>query len=428
MKIVDIGINHKTAPVEIREQIAIDTERASRIFAFFKKTELIRELFLLSTCNRVEVIFTTDSFDLSKNAIVSLMCKTGKIPESDFLPLTYTLQNMDAVRHIFRVASGLDSMVVGEPQILGQIKQAYLTSVQHRATGVILNRLLHRTFHVAKRVRSETGISESAVSISYAAVQLAKKIFHTLEDKKILLIGAGEMAELTARHLMANGVKSLSVANRTFDRAIDIARQFGGEAVSMEEIGYQLESGVDIVISSTASPDYVITKDKVRSCIRRRRNRPLFLIDIAVPRDIDPGVNDISNVYVYDIDDLKGVVRFNMAHRQQEAVKAERIVSEEIIRFEKWLKTLDIIPTIVSLKQKAENIIQTELKRSRHALHDLTPEQRASVETLVHSVSEKILNDPFLFLKRQAGRPGITNCIDFTKKLFNLDNEDNGET
>ncbi len=428
MNIVNIGINHKTAPVEIREQIAIDTERASRIFAFFKKTSSIRELFLLSTCNRVEIVFTTDSTELSRNAVVSLMCEMGKIPEPDLLPLTYTLQDMDAVRHIFRVASGLDSLVVGEPQILGQIKQAYLVSVQHRATGVILNRLLHRTFHVAKRVRSETGISESAVSISYAAVQLAKKIFHTLEDKSILLIGAGEMAELTARHLMANGIKSLSVANRTFDRALDIARQFGGDAISMEEIGYQLESGVDIVISSTASPGYIITADKVRPCLRKRRNRPLFLIDIAVPRDIDPEVNNISNVYVYDIDDLKGVVQFNMAQRQKEALKAERIVSEETIRFEKWLKTLDIVPTLVSLKQKAEDIVRTELKRSRHALGNLTPEQQASVETLVRSVTEKILNDPFLFLKRQSIRSDITTCLDFTRKLFNLDNEDNGET
>ena len=326
---------------------------------------------------------------------------------------------------MFRVASSLDSMAVGEPQILGQVKDAYHQATSEKTSGVILNRLMHRTFHVAKRVRTETGISDAAISISYAAVGLAKKIFHDLSGRRILLIGAGEMAELAASHLMNNGVHSITVANRTFHRAVQVAESFRGNPVSFEEIASQLLE-VDIVIASTSSAEYVISYDQVKGSLRKRRNRPLFFIDIAVPRDIEPRVNDLGNVYVYDIDDLKGVIEINMKQRQQEAVKAERIVQEEVIKFEKWLKTLDVVPTIISLKEKTEAIRQAEFKKSLSSLGGLTPSQMKIIETLTLSLAEKIINDPILVLKRKADRPTKDSYLDIARKLFDLDKDENG--
>jgi glutamyl-tRNA reductase len=330
---------------------------------------------------------------------------------------------MDAVRHIFRVASSLDSMVVGEPQILGQVKEAFRhAAVKERSTGVILNRLMHKTFHVAKRVRTETGISETAVSISYAAVELAKKIFYGLDGRSALLIGAGEMAELAAKHLVGNGVKELYVVNRSFDRAVELAGSIGGKAALFDEMEEQLVKA-DIVISSTAATEYIITADMIKKILRKRKNRPLFLIDIAVPRDIDPGVNSLGNCFLYDIDDLKEVVNENSSQRMQEAVIAERIVEEEVIKFGKWLSTLDVVPTIVLLKEKIEEIRRAELKRSMSQLQGLTEGQIAAIETLTISMAEKILNDPILALKSISSRSSKESFIDITKRLFNLDKE-----
>ncbi|HUU80756.1 MAG TPA: glutamyl-tRNA reductase, partial [Acidobacteriota bacterium] len=324
---------------------------------------------------------------------------------------------------IFRVASSLDSMVVGEPQILGQIKEAYAQATRQKTSGVVLNRLMHKAFHVAKRVRTETGVCEAAVSVSYAAVELAKKIFHVLDGKKVLLIGAGEMAELAVKHLIANGVRSIVVANRTFERAIQIAELFNSSPVSFEEIPSQLVEA-DIVLTSTASPEYIITYEQVRNSLRKRRSRPLFFIDIAVPRDVEPEVNVLENVYVYDIDDLKNVIGLNLAQRKQEAIKAERVVQEEVVKFEKWLKTLAVVPTIISLRKKAEAIVQTELKKSNSVLRQLTPAQEEALYTLTRSITEKVLNDPILYLKKKADRHTVNGYIDVTRKLFNLDHEE----
>jgi glutamyl-tRNA reductase len=332
----------------------------------------------------------------------------------------------DAIRHIFRVASSLDSMVLGEPQILGQIKEAYTRATMEKTAGVIINRLMHRAFHVAKRVRTETGVCEAAVSISYAAVELAKKIFYVLEGKKVLLIGAGEMAELAARHLMGQGVSTMVVANRTFHRAVQVAEPFRAQAIAFEEIEGQL-SNVDIVISSTASPEYVIAYDLVKRSMRRRRNRPLFCIDIAVPRDIEPSVNEIENVYLYDIDDLKGVVQLNLAQRRQEAVQAERIVEEEVVKFGNWMQTLEVVPTIVSLREKAETIIRAELKKSSTALSRLDPEENRAVQVLVRSIAEKVIHDPIVFLKHKAGSPLVKEYLDAARRLFKLDQDEGSE-
>ena len=426
MKIINIGMNHETAPVELRECLAAEPENTVKALSSMRDLTCIEEGLFLSTCNRVETLFTSETDGEARTSIISLMSRLGNIPEEDFLSNLYVFEDRNAVTHIFRVASSLDSMVVGEPQILGQIKDAYATATREKTSGVILNRLMHRAFHVAKRVRTETGVCDAAVSISYAAVERAKKIFHELTGKKVLLIGAGEMAELAAKHLMAQGVISLVVANRTFDRAVQVAEIFKARPVSFEEIGAQLLEA-DIVVTSTASPEYVITYDQVKKARRKRRNRPLFFLDIAVPRDVEPRVNDLENVYLYDIDDLKGVVQLNITQRQEEAVKAERIIQEEVIKFEKWRKTLAVVPTIVSLKNKAESIIEAELKRSGPALGELTPAQEETIQALVRSITKKVLNDPILYLKRRAGRSTLDTDLDVTKKLFNLDSDDGVE-
>ena len=425
IKIVSIGMNHETAPVELRECLAKAPENTTVALTSMRDLQYIKEGLFLSTCNRVEALYTTEYPGEARKSVISLMSRLGDIPEDSFYSNLYIIEDMEAVRHIFRVASSLDSMAVGEPQILGQVKDAYNQATSEKTSGVILNRLMHRAFHVAKRVRTETGISDAAISISYAAVGLAKKIFRDLSGRKILLIGAGEMAELAASHLMNNGVNSMRVANRTFHRAVQVAESFRGKPVSFEEIGSQLLE-VDIVIASTASTEYVISYDQVKGSLRKRRNRPLFFIDIAVPRDIEPRVNDLGNVYVYDIDDLKGVIEINMKQRQQEAVKAERIVQEEVIKFEKWLKTLDVVPIIISLKEKAEAIRQAEFKKSLASLGELTPSQMKIIETLTLSLAEKIINDPILVLKRKADRPTRDSYLDIARKLFDLDKDNNG--
>lgn len=422
--ILNIGMNHQTAPVELRECLASDPGTAKKALAAMRDSDEIKEAMFFSTCNRVEALVVADHRDRASEIVIGLMESLGNISANSFADHLYQYEGLEAVRHVFRVASSLDSMVVGEPQILGQIKAAYLEATKEKTSGVIINRLMHRAFHVAKRVRTETGISEAAVSISYAAVELAKKIFHELDGKKALLIGAGEMAELAARHFMANGIRSMSVANRTVERAVEVARQFGAMAVSLQEIPYQLLE-VDIVLSSTASSEIIITREMVKGCLRKRRNRPLFFIDIAVPRDIDPHVNDLDNVYLFDIDDLKGVTESNLEQRRKEAARAESIIEEEVVKFDRWLKTLAVVPTIISLREKAESIVHAELERSSGLLSSLSAPQKEALITLSRSIAEKILNDPILFLKQRADRPTLATYLDITRRLFNLD--ENGE-
>jgi len=424
VRIVNIGMNHESAPVELRECMANNRESSSLALSCMRESEWIKEGLFLSTCNRVEAIYTTDYPEEARKTILSMLSMLGNISEERFMPNIYIYEDSEALKHVFRVASSLDSMVVGEPQILGQIKEAYHQAAGvEKTTGVILNRLMHRAFHVAKRVKTETGISEAAVSISYAAVELAKKIYYSLEGKKVLLVGAGEMAELAARHLMGNGIESLIVANRSFDKAVQIADLFRGKAVFFEEIEtYLLE--VDIVVTSTSSMDFVIPYDMVRNSLRKRRNHPLFFIDIAVPRDVDPRVNRLENVYLYDIDDLKKVVNENTAQRKEEAIKAERIVQEEVIRFEKWLKTLDVVPTITALKDKIESIRKSEIEKSLPALGDLTPSQIRAIDSLTESLIGKIMNDPIVVLKGKADGRSRDIYLDVTRKLFSLDKDD----
>ena len=422
LDIVLIGINHKSAPVELRECLAFNEDDTFEALSFFKKNQLIKEAILFSTCNRVELLMTTSDpgqavFDAKK-----YISDFKQILPNQFENSLYVYQGGNAIRHIFRVASSLDSLVVGEPQILGQIKDAYRKALAKKTSGVILNRLLHKSFFVAKRVRHETGIGDHAVSISYAAIELAKKIFGSIENKKVLLIGAGEMAELAVEHLIRNKTGDIYVANRTFDRALKLASNFNGKAIRFEEIDDTIEHS-DIIISSTGAPGFVIFQDQVKRLLRKRKNKPLFFIDIAVPRDIDPGINRLNNAYVYDIDDLKGVIEENIEDRKREAVKAERIIDEAVIKFKQWHKNLDIVPTIVDLRKKMENIAQNETKKTFKSLQHLSDTDYQAINRMTNAIINKVLHDPTMFLKQNGYHGPNSASIDFTRKLFKLDEE-----
>jgi glutamyl-tRNA reductase len=421
-RIVLIGLNHKTAPVEIREKFASVCVDSTTPLEEISKLRPVKEVFFISTCNRMEVLFTTATLDQGIGAVVLFLAGVYGQTGAALKPYLYTYLDHEAVKHLFRVACSLDSMVVGEPQILGQIKQAYRDATEARTSGVILNRLLHKSFSVAKRVRTDTRIGSSAVSISYAAVRLARKIFHDLQGKKAMLVGAGEMAELAAEHLLSQGVEQIVVANRTLERGLALARRFNGTTVALEELAQELER-VDIIISSTGSPEPIISAKQVRKQMRARRNRPLFFIDIAVPRDIDPEVNRIDNVYLYNIDDLQSIVETNRAERLQEATRAEHVIAAEALKFEGWLRTLEVVPTIVSLRQKAEEICRAETRRTLGQLDSLSEEQIDALQVLTQSIVNKLLHDPILFLKRTSSKRKKDFYLDVARRAFSLDGD-----
>lgn len=423
ISILNIGINHETAPVEIRECLAPDSRGGDSVLLdMICKEKAIEEAFILGTCNRVEALVTSNSPIKAEEAVMKILSSGTNIDEKRLISSFYRYWNLDAVHHIFMVASSLDSMIIGEPQILGQIKKAHVNAVENRSVGTILNRLMHRAFHVAKRIRNETSVCELAVSISYAAVELAKKIFSDFNDKKVLIIGAGEMAEIAAKHLSNQGIKDVKVTNRTFERAASLAERMGWQAIIFEDIESHLIN-TDIVISSTGSQEYIISYADAKRAQKKRGDRPLFFIDIAVPRDIDPDINKIQNVYLYDIDDLKEVISYNKTQRKEESVKAEKIVKEEVVKFAKWLDTLAVVPTIIELRKKIKDIVDSELRRSRSEIELMDVSQKSMIEVLVNSVAEKIISDPILFLKRRAESQYINSYLDMTKRMFALDSE-----
>jgi glutamyl-tRNA reductase len=421
LDIILIGLNHKTASIEIRECLGFSGDDQDTALEKLSALEGVQEVLLVSTCNRVEVLVTSTATETAVEAVIQFLANTNDIPAGDFRDKLYVHIGEDAVRHIFRVAASLDSMVVGEPQILGQIKSAYHQATLKKTSGVILNRLLHKTFFVAKRIRTETGIGDNAVSISYAAIELARKIFGELTGRPVLLIGAGEMAELAVEHLIRQKSGEIRVANRTFDRGVELATRFGGRAIRFEEIPEVLRT-VDIIISSTGSPDYVVRREQVKKVLRGRRSRPLFFIDIAVPRDIDPTINRLNNTYVYDIDDLKGVIEENIEDRQQAALHGERLVDEAVIRFRQWYESLDVVPTIVALRRQLEDKIRAEAERTRLKLAPrLAPEDAETFDKMTQALVNKILHEPTTILKRAEGHDNKAALLATTRKLFNLD-------
>ncbi len=426
-EIVIIGLNHNTAPVEVRERLAFSTEDNPKVLQAMRREPWADEIVLFSTCNRVEFLLATKDMPKAVGAVKDFLADFKKTPRSAFEQALYVYNGDEAVRHMFRVASSLDSMVVGEAQILGQIKESYREACNHRTCGVVLNRLMHRSFWVAKRVRTETGIGDHAVSISYAAVELGRKIFGELEGKAVLLVGAGEMAELAVEHLVTNRAGPIFVANRTFERGLEIAEGFKGTAIRFEEIPEYLKQ-VDIVISSTGAPNYILRHGDFKGVMRARKNRPLFLIDIAVPRDIDPEINRITNVYVYDIDDLQSAIQENINERQREARKGERIADMAVVQFRRWFESLDVVPTIISLREKVEAIRQAELKKTFASLASVSEEERAAIDRMTEALVKKILHDPTLFLKQIEPKDKKSLYVDIARRLFNLDEANNRET
>jgi len=419
IELIIIGLNHKTAPIEIREKLAFHESEMEKALLQAHSIHSLKENMILSTCNRVELYAIVREPEKAVQDLKLFLSQYHHLPLREFEKNLYLLVGEEAVRHIFRVSSSLDSMVVGEPQILGQIKSAYQMATDLKTSGIILHRLLHRAFHVAKRVRTETKISNSSVSVSSVAVELAEKIFGALEKRTVLLIGAGEMSELAARHLVSAGVEKILVTNRTYERARSFALQFNGEAIPFEEMGQGLKKA-DIVISATDASQYLILPDQVVKLMKERKQRPVFFIDIADPRDIAPEVGDLANVYLYNIDDLQKVANENMKDRQKEAQKAETIVNDEVAKFVQWYQSLEITPTVVALRKKFEEIRARELEKTFSLHPNLTEKERQSIEAMTTAIINKILHDPITRLKQKDEEVMSDFYIHTLQTLFQL--------
>lgn len=421
MELFVLGLSHKTAPIDVRERLAVPERELPKALEALGEVPELAERMFFTTCNRAEVYGVAEG-PLAKavEATRESLERYRHLDRSALAGALYAYDGTDAVRHVFRVASSLDSMVIGEPQILGQVKTAYTVARSQQATGIILNNLLEQAFHVAKRVRTETGIAAAAVSISSVAVELARKIFGDLEGRTVLILGAGEMAELALRHLVDDGVRSILVANRSHDRAVALAGQFHGRAVTYDTFRQEM-LGADIVISSTSAPHLILKKEDMQAIILERRHRPIFLIDIANPRDIDPGCNEVDNVYLYNIDDLQSVVSANLKERQREAERAEAIIEREVGVFQTWLRGLEVVPTIVSLRDRVEEIRAAELQKAMSRMGDLTPEQRETIASMTTAMINKILHQPMSELRRRAVHQDGHVYSAVLRRLFGLE-------
>jgi glutamyl-tRNA reductase len=419
MKFSITGVNHKSAPVEVRERLAFDEDSLPEALLELKRRPGFCEGMILSTCNRVEIALTCEDGAAAGVAVDQFLADTRHVERAWVTPYLYRYEDNEAILHLFRVAASLDSMVVGEPQILGQLKTAYALAKQHGAVSGFLDTLLTRAFSVAKRVRSETEIGANAVSVSYAAVELAREIFGTLNDKKVMIVGAGKMSELAARHLRRSGATQIFVTNRTHERAVEMAQLFDGKIVDYTQFIAFLPE-VDIVIASSGAPHYIIVRDDMKKVIEARRNRPMFLIDIAVPRNIEPSVNKLDNVFLYDIDDIGKVIATNLEGRQHSAEEAEAIIHEEMERMMARLKAREVVPTIVSLQEQLEHLRSSELARMRGKFGTLTPEQEQALDALTKSIINKVAHGPISELRRQASQPDGHFFITTIRKVFRL--------
>lgn len=419
MNLVLVGINHRTAPVEVRERLNIQESRLATAVSQFVHQEGILEGLILSTCNRVEVVTCAQDHVDAEPVIRRFLADYHHCDLRAYDRYFYRYRQQDAVRHLFRVASSLDSMIVGEPQILGQMKQAYVTARQAGALNGTLNEVANQALAVARKVRRETAIGTAAVSVPYAAVELARKIFGSLSGKTIFVIGAGKMSELAAKHLLRSGASAIFVSNRTYTRAVELAVAFQGTAIRFEQL-FDFINRADIVISSTGAPHFVVTKAQAERLLAARRNRPMFFVDIAVPRDIDPAVNELDNAFVYDIDDLGHVVDANKKQREREAAWAEEIVEREVRKMMQRLASRDLAPTIVALEDRLNRIREKEEERMRARLSSLSPEQREAVDALLRGIVNKILHGPITELKSGAGRPEQGTLVQLIRKIFGL--------
>ncbi len=417
-----IGVNHNSAPVELRERLAIPEARLPDAIRSLVQQPGVEEAMVLSTCNRVELLTSSNQ---GSDLRGFLRLYFGMSPDALHSHI-YEFKQRDAVRHVFRVASSLDSMVVGEPQILGQVKEAYAIARGLGAVHSALDVLLSRAFAVAKRVRNETAIGSSSVSISSVAVQLAEKIFGSLKDTTVYMVGAGKMAELAARRLMASGVGAIFFSNRTHERALQLAEAFGGEAVPFDQL-HETTDRADIVLTSTGATEFLFRRAHGERFLARRRNRPMFFIDISVPRNVDPEMSRLDGMFVYDIDDLQAVAAGNTAERKKEAERAERIIEVEVDRFTSRIKSLAVVPTILSLQEQCETIRQAEMDRIRGKLGKLTPDQEAAIDAMTRGIVNKLLHTPITTLKSSAAEPEAATIHDIIRRIFNLNTNNSGK-
>lgn len=421
-QIIIVGLNHRTAPVEVREKVAFESSLLGDSLRRLHALPSIKEGVILSTCNRVEVVAAAPEQQGALRDIQSFLAEHESVKERR--PLEehlYTYCGDVAVRHLFRVAASLDSMVVGEPQILGQLKHYYLAAQKAGTVGTVLHRLFHRSFFVAKRVRTETGIASRAVSVSSVAVDLAKRIFDRLDDKTVMLIGAGKMGNLLARHLQRSGVRSLMVTNRTFERAVELADQFRGSPIRFEDYPRYLRLA-DLIVGCTGSAEVLLGSETVEAALKERKRRAMFFIDLGDRRNFDPGINQIDNVYLYTIDDLKTVAEENLQERSSEVNRAEEIVDEEVLGFLRWLESLEQVPTIVALRRRLEDIRQREMEKSLGtSLKGLSEKERRALEDMTLAMINKILHAPITRLKGLSEEQEEALYIDALKKLFDLE-------
>ncbi|MFC4776443.1 glutamyl-tRNA reductase [Paenibacillus sp. GCM10023252] len=422
MHIIVVGLNYRTAPVEVREQFTFDERDLPEALRQLKQTKSIMECVIVATCNRTELYAVVDRHHLCGHYIRSFMEKWFKLSRDQFTNHLYMYEDSKAIDHLFHVTSGLDSMVIGETQILGQVKDAFLLAQEQKVTGTVFNMLFKQGITLAKRAHSETSIGEAAVSVSYAAVELGKRIFGQFHKKKVMIIGAGETGELTAKHLYANGADQVLVVNRTFDRAAQLADKFNGTPCSMEE-GLRRLHEVDIVISSTGANEYVLTREQIVSSMQKRKSKPLFMIDIAVPRDLDPGIAAVENVFLYDIDDLEGIVESNLELRRKEAAKIEIMIEQELDSFDQWYKTLGVVPLIRGLQTKAADIHEETLDSLTKKLPGLGEHELKVIRKLTKSMMNQMMQDPILRIKEMAGEKRADEAMDLFVKLFALEEQ-----
>ena len=418
MRFLVTGLNHKTAPVELRERLAFAKDALPDATRALLESPGVREAMILSTCNRVELVVSHNG---TEPQLPRFLAEHFSLDRSVLEPHLYQYQDEEAVRHMFRVAASLDSMVVGEAQILGQVKQSWTLAREIGAVKGPLDKLLQGAFSAAKRVRTETEIGSSSVSIASVAVDLARRIFGSLDGKKILVIGAGKMSELAARHLMEHGAASMMVANRTYDRALRLAEQFLGHAIRWEDLQGRAHEA-DIIITSTGASEHIIGVEQAQQILHRRKNRPVFIVDIAVPRDVDPQINRLEGIFLYDIDDLQSVAVSNLVDRGREAERAEAIIVEETERFRRRIRTLDIAPVIVEAQATAEELRQAELHRSSKLLQSLSPEQQTALEQLTRGLMNKFMHLPLQAMK-SAARDGDAAALETIRAMFGKETE-----
>ena len=421
MHIITVGLSHKTAPVELRELLAVPDSRMGEALTRLRTYPGVKEGMLLQTCNRVEVYAVVDQVESGFSAIQEFLVDSHlSLSAEQLLPHLYWHSGERTISHLFRVTASLDSMVVGEPQILGQVKAAFRLALTHNTSGVILNKLVKKAISVAKRVRNETRIAENAVSVSYAAVELAKKVFGNLSARTVMLVGAGEMAKLAAQHLVNHGVRQVLLTTRDPMRARSVANRFQGLPIPFEEFRNDMAKA-DIVICSTGASHYLITAEDVQRAVRERKNRPIFLIDVSVPRNIDPAVRDVDNAFLFDIDDLEMHVEQNREERRAESVKAEAIANEEVDVIQKWLQSLVATPTIVALRKRVEEIKHAELEKALHRLSALSDQDRETVESLASGIVNKLIHGSLVALKSATQSSNGSIYIDAARRFYDLD-------